>query len=90
MPWVLCGPTAFFVVTIVQARILHPNWLYPPSFSVAIHVENVYNNETLRWRPGMQRLMVKEEVSIFNAIRANDPTERTPLTHGSNAGYAFS
>gem|GEM_PF-7070980 len=36
------------VVTIVQAPILHPNWLCPPSFPVAIHAENVYNNETLR------------------------------------------
>jgi hypothetical protein len=26
---------------------LHPNWLYHPSFPVAIHTENVYNSETL-------------------------------------------
>ncbi len=79
-----------FFVTIVQAHILHPKWLCPPSFPVANHAENVYNSETLCWRRGVQWLMVKEEVPIFNAIRANDPTERIPLTHGSNAGYAFS
>ena len=26
---------------------LHPNWLYHPSFPVAILTENVYNSETL-------------------------------------------
>lgn len=77
-------------VAHVQARTLDPKWLPPSSFPVAIHAETVYNSDALLKQPGMQRLLAKEEESIFNAIRANDATERTPLTYGSYAGYAFS
>src|SRR3989442_14405837 len=78
------------LVTHVQARMLDPKWLPPFSFPVVIHAENVYNSDALLKQIGRQRLLAKEEESIFNAIRANDATERTPLTYGSYAGYSFS
>jgi hypothetical protein len=33
--------------------------------------------------------MAKEEETIFNALRANDVTERATPTYGSHARYAF-
>lgn len=78
------------LITHVKARVLNPKWLPPSSFPVVIQAENVYNSDALLKQPDIQRLLAKEEEAIFNAIRANDATERTPLTYGSHAGYAFS
>ena len=78
------------LVTRVQACMLDPKWLPLSSFPVVIHAQNVYNSDALLRQPGLLRFWAKEEEAIYNAIRANDATERTPLTHGSNARYALS